>query len=118
MPLMVSAKAAGVASQAVRRARHTDYPLMLLGPGYGILGEALSAAVERPNTLVSTSGFVTPGVVEIAAEMMGVQNLAFGSWAPDSCIRPAVNMVLGSELSEADQRSVLDGNMHESSAGR
>jgi uncharacterized protein len=111
LPLMVAAKAAGVASQVVRRAGHTDYPLVLLGAGYGALGEALSAAGERPNTLVSTSGFITPGVFGIAAEMIGLRNLAFGSAAPDSCIRPAVNMIIGSELSKEDQQKVLGGNI-------
>lgn len=111
LPLMVAAKTAGVASQAVRRAAHTDTPLILLGAGYGTLGEALSAARERPNTLVSTSAFITPGVFEIAAEIVGVQNLVFGSGAPDSCIRPAVNMVIGSDISEHDQQCVLSGNI-------
>lgn len=111
MPLMLAAKTAGVASQILRRAEHTANPIILLGPGYGTLGEALSAAAARPNTLVSTSQFITPGVVEIAAEMIGLQSLVFGSATPDSCIRPAVNMIIGSELSKEDQRKVLGGNV-------
>lgn len=111
MPLMIAVRTPGVASQVVRRAAHTDHPLVLLGAGYGSLGEVLSAAGKRPNTLVSTSGFITPGVFEIAAEMIGAQNLVFGSGAPDSCIRPPVNMVIGSKLSVEDQHGVLGGNI-------
>lgn len=112
MPLMVSAKTPGVASQAVRVAKNTPSALILLGAGYGVLGEALSAAANRQNTLISTSQFITPGVVEIAAEMVGVDNLVVGTYAPEFCIRPAVNMILGSELSPDDQAKVLAGNMH------
>lgn len=111
LPLMVAVKGAGAASQVLRRAEHTDYPIVLLGPGYGTLGEALSAAAQRPNTLVSTSGFITPGAVEIAVDMIGLENLVFGSGSPESCIRPAVNMIIGSELPKQDQQKLLSGNM-------
>jgi len=112
MPLMLSAGAPGAASRAVSIAKHTSNPMILLGAGYGVLGEALSAAASRPNTLISTSPFITPGVVEIASEMVGIENLALGACAPDRCIRPAINMILGSELSPGDQAKVLAGNMH------
>lgn len=118
LPLMIAARTPGVASQVVRRAAHTDHPLVLLGAGYGTLGDALSAARERPNTLLSSSGFITPGVFEIAAEMIGVHNLVFGSGAPDSCIRPAVNMVIASDLSEHDKQRVLSGNVERIIAGQ
>jgi predicted TIM-barrel fold metal-dependent hydrolase len=111
LPLMLSIKAAGVASQAVRVAKDTSNELILLGAGYGMLGDALSAAATRPNTLISTSQFITPGVVEIAAEMVGVDNLVVGTFAPEYCIRPSINMILGSELSPDDQAKVLAGNM-------
>lgn len=111
MPLMLSARAAGTASRAVTMAKDTSHALVLLGPGYGTQGEAFSAAASRPNTLVSTSQFITPGVVEIAADMVGIDNLVLGMDCPNSCIRPAVNMILGSTLSEADQSKVFSGNI-------
>jgi hypothetical protein len=111
LPLMLAAKTAGTASEVLRRTEHTSNPIVLLGPGYGVLGEALTAAAARQDTLVSTSQFITPGVFEIAAEMVGARNLAFGSASPDSCIRPAVNMILGSELSKQDQAKVLGDNI-------
>lgn len=112
IPLMLSIRSVGVASQAVRIARHTSSPIVLLAAGYAMLGDTLSAAATRSNTLVSTSQFITPGVVEIAAEMVGVENLVLGTFAPDYCIRPAVNMILGSELSQDDQAKVLCGNIY------
>lgn len=118
MPLMLSTKIAGTASRAVAMAKHTRNPMILLGSGYGTQGETFSAAATRPNTLVSTGQFITPGVVEIAAEMVGINNLVLGANCPDSCIRPAVNMILGSELSDIDKSKVLSGNIQRVISGQ
>lgn len=111
IPLMLAAKSASVATHIVRTARNTTNPIILLASGYGTQGEALSSAAMRPNTLISTSQFITPGVVEIAAEMVGVDNLVLGTSCPDLCIRPAINMIVGSSLTKEDQSKVLSGNI-------
>lgn len=111
LPLMVSIKAAGTATQVTRAAGDTGTPVILLGSTYATLGETLSAAAARPNTLVSTSQFITPGVVEIAAEMIGVDNLVYGATAPDLCVRPPINMILSCDLTQANKERILAGNI-------
>lgn len=111
LPLMLSTRIAGTASRAVSVAATSASPLILLGSGYATQGETFSAAASRPNTIVSTSQFITPGIVEIAREMVGVDNLVLGTDSPNSCIRPPVNMILGSELSDQDRAKVLGGNI-------
>jgi hypothetical protein len=111
MPLMVSAEAAGKASAIVKRAKKTANPIILLGSNYNTQAETFSAASLRPNTYVSTQFFVTPGVVEIAAEALGADRLVLGMAAPEFAGRPAINMILGSELSDADKAKILGGNI-------
>ena len=111
MPLMVPAEAAGKASAIVSRAMETTNPVILLGANYNTQAEALSAAADRPNTFVSTQFFVTPGVVELAAEALGADKLVLGTGAPECTGRPAINMILQSELSEAEKAAILGGNL-------
>jgi predicted TIM-barrel fold metal-dependent hydrolase len=111
MPLMVSANASGRASEVVRLAHHTTSPIILLGVSYNTLSEALAAAAARPNTYVCTQLFVTPGSIDIAAEAIGADRLVLGSGCPEYSVRPAINMVMASELSEEDKANVLGGNL-------
>lgn len=111
LPLMVSCRTAGTASRVISMAENTTNAVVLLNSGYGTQGEVFSAAASRANTLVSTSQFITPGVVEVAAEMLGVDSLALGTDCPGSCIRPAVNMILTCELSDEDKQKILGGNI-------
>lgn len=111
MPLMLSANAAGRASEIVRVAKHTSNPIILLNVNYNTLAEALSAAAARPNTFISTQYFITPGALEIAAESVGADRLVLGTNSPEFSARPPINMIMLSELSDEDKANILGGNL-------
>lgn len=111
MPIMLSANAAGRASEIVRIAQHTSNPIILLNVNYNTLAEALSAAAMRPNTFISTQYFITPGALEIAVEFVGAERLVLGTNCPDFSARPPINMVMLSELSNEDKANILGANL-------
>lgn len=109
--LMVSVKAAGMATQIIDNAGHTNSPILLLSPNYAFLAETLSAVASRPNTFLATQQFITPGAVEIAAEAIGAGNLIYSGCCPDFALRCSINMILGSKLSDVDKAGILGGNI-------
>ncbi len=111
LPLMISTEAPGKASAVIERAPDTDLPIIMLGTNYNVLAEALSAAAARPNTYVSTQYFVTPGAVELAVESIGADRLVLGTGSPEFSARPALNVILGAEISDSDKRKILGGNI-------
>ncbi|MGQ9454810.1 MAG: amidohydrolase family protein [Armatimonadota bacterium] len=109
--LMVNAESPGKASAIVERSCNTNIPIILVGANYNVLAEVFSAAIARPNTYVSTQYFVTPGIIEMGIGALGANRLVLGTGAPEFSCRPAINMVLGADISEEDKAKILGGNI-------
>ncbi|MGB9619342.1 MAG: amidohydrolase family protein, partial [Armatimonadota bacterium] len=54
---------------------------------------------------------VTPGALELAAEVLGPDRLVLGTGAPESTGRPAINVILEAELPDNEKAAILGGNI-------
>ena len=69
----------------------------------------IKALRHAPNVFLDTSGSVTDeGIVEMAAEILGVDRLLFGC---DMSMTAGVGKIRGARLSPEDKQKILGGNM-------
>ena len=79
----------------------------LNGVGY----RGIEALVDVPNVAVDTSGGdPESGMVEAAIRRLGAHRVVYGSDAPIRHFGVTMNKVLGADISDADQRSILWDN--------
>jgi predicted TIM-barrel fold metal-dependent hydrolase len=109
-PAIVHAPASGDATALLDIAGSWDIPIVLAAISYSLLSEALAVLADAPNFYLEAHRVAVPGQVELMVESVGAGRLMFGSWAPLHALRPSMDMVLGSEIGEADKAQILGGN--------
>jgi len=109
-PVIVHTPASGDATALLDIAGGWDIPVVLASITYSILSEALAVVTDGPNFYLEAHRVALPGQVEAMIETVGAERLMFGSWAPLFSQRPSMDMVLESEISQADKSLILSGN--------
>jgi predicted TIM-barrel fold metal-dependent hydrolase len=110
LPAIVHAPASGDATALLDIAGEWETPIVLAAISYSVLAEALAVLAEAPHFYVEAHRVALPGQVELMVESVGAERIMFGSWAPWFAQRPSLDMVLGSEVSQADQSRILGAN--------
>lgn len=98
------------ADVALLAQRHADVPIIMPHlTGIGVRG--VLEAKPWPNLYVDTSGGLPDeGLVEYAAEQIGVHRLLYGSDLPGRAPSVAIARVRGARLSAAEKQQILFGN--------
>ena len=78
----------------------------------GHLNPAYAGVVRQYDNVFTTTTFVpSPVAIVQAVEFFGVENILFGSDFPDLDVSLNIGPLLSADISEADKRAILGGNM-------
>jgi predicted TIM-barrel fold metal-dependent hydrolase len=75
-----------------------------------LLDELLAVLDEYDHIYIDTSWQVTPGSIELLVQHAGPERVLFGSGVPIRPIRPALNMVLDTNIGDEIKRKILGSN--------
>ena len=84
--------------------------LYLAGAFYPVFDEVLAVVEEHDHVYADPSWFPTPGAVELLVDRAGPDRVLYASGAALRPMRPALNLVLDSEVDDAVKRKILAAN--------
>ena len=74
--------------------------------------KGIRAVQDCPNVVVETSGFdPTAGFIEMAVRELGAARIIYGGHLPSRSLGTELGKVLGADISDADRRLILGGNL-------
>jgi hypothetical protein len=110
-PVIFVASAAGHPTQIAEMTRdHGIEKVLIAGTSYHQLGEILAVLEEFDHVYFDTSWQLSPGFVELMVEACGGDRILWGSMAPIRPMRPSLNMIAASDLSNREKSKILGTN--------
>jgi predicted TIM-barrel fold metal-dependent hydrolase len=113
VPVAVTVRHPGQASELASLVTFTQAPLLLAEVTPSTLGEALAVMKSDAKFYVETTHLLSPGALEAVRDTMphGVERLVFASYSPLRYLSTALGPVLASSLSDEHKALVLGGNL-------
>jgi predicted TIM-barrel fold metal-dependent hydrolase len=88
-----------------------DVPVIMDHMGYRYyVAEAIAAALQAPNIYLATTAVMEPHWIRQAVKEIGADRVVFGSNAPHVWPTTQIQVIRQAELSETDERKVLQDN--------
>ena len=110
MPIMVSVRKPGDATQIARLAADYPHSVILEGVSGTTLAEAMVALRYNDRLSLETHALAVPDALVLLRDTVGIGRVLFGADAPGMSLGAALRYVRRSGLSESDQAAVLGRN--------
>lgn len=110
IPIMISAKDFGVATEIAELTSKKKLNVILTDINYSQLSETVFVMKKYPHIYVETSTFASPGVVEDITSEVGFSRILFGSGIPQRPAQPVLNVIFNAEISENERDMIFYKN--------
>lgn len=101
----------GAPTRILHLAEALSVPIVMVGANYSNLAEAIACLLASENLYLDTQQLVTPMVLEVLVQEVGIQRIIFGSRAPERHLRAILNVIANSTLKETEKQSILSDNL-------
>jgi predicted TIM-barrel fold metal-dependent hydrolase len=108
--LMLPGAGAGQPTRIAKLLADLALPVLLVGVGYGDMGELLAVLAEYPKVYCDAHMMDTPGALETLMQMGGEGKVMFGSNSPQRYFESPLLMAEHADLTEQQRRRYLREN--------
>ncbi|MCS7254393.1 MAG: amidohydrolase family protein [Armatimonadota bacterium] len=111
LPFMLPAHATGVATEIAELVGELQVPVILTAVNYNNLSEIISVMKQTQHICIETHKLFSTGAYEILKEHVGVERIAYGSFAPVQYFASSYLPLIRSSLTDDEKRKILCENI-------